>query len=95
MKRYFIVFFTATETETLGNGRVANGEFTYQTDGSFLSFRWVKNDIRTVVEKQHNFTLKHINITNIMELSKEDYDDWCSEIHDWNKERNTNSDEEE
>jgi hypothetical protein len=64
-KRYFIVSFSGIND--LGN---VTGFIDFSTDGGFLS---CKKTIEQIKEKQE---LKECVITNIMEISEQDWNDW-------------------
>lgn len=67
--RYFIVFYL---------GLIRNGETTGHINFITWDNRYINSkDTIDFLKKKHSFT--HVVITNIIELSKQDYEDWCSE----------------
>lgn len=68
-KRYFIVFYYGIYPAGQGDGSV-----NVKTDGAYVNFR----DITKMLENEHNFS--QVAFTNIIELSKKDFEDWEKEI---------------
>lgn len=70
--RYFITIYELETTTGLKSGQI---NFT-MGNGSFLRregcSEWIKNT------NKHLFTITNVLITNIIELSEQDYNDWMS-----------------
>ena len=71
-KRYFIVFYEAINTIT---DRKFKGWCGVNTDGSYVSLKEIKKDIK---DYHKGFDLKDIMPTNIIELNESDYNDFIN-----------------
>ena len=68
MNRYFLIFYEAS----LGNGNIITGNFSQQTE-VFPSKKQIENYLQ---EYNRDSKLVGSVVTNIIELSQEDYKNW-------------------
>lgn len=71
MKRYFIVSYTYSTGRSFGFG-----------SANYSSDRFINRDTFTKQTLKRNTEFKSVTITNVLELSKEDFDNWTKEIGD-------------
>lgn len=90
MKRYFIVMYTYNSY----NSKNGNGQMTVETnDNSYLNLKQTLEDITNLIKEKYNFLKFTPIITNIIELNKEDFNNWCLNYENYeNKKENKEKD---
>ena len=74
MKRYFVIFYTCSRTDT--NGYTIGWCTFVSQDGRYVNKKEIENFVKSW---KGNENIKDIVITNILELSESDFQDFIKE----------------